>query len=476
MPGQLLIAILFLLNLSVAAQVDSTLTQLQSLPAKYFETVSAKADKYYKDVTSKTEKTLEKLVKWEQKIKSLLEKVSPETAVKLFSNSQITFATLLQKYKEGKVVTDGYMASFDNYRDKLNSTLKYLDEKKQQLSTSVIQPLKDVKEKTQQLNEQLTNTEALEQMIKERKKLLMQQALQYLGKSKYLQKINKEAFYYFETLKNYKQIFSDPKKVEEFAVRLLRKIPAFNEFLERNSLLASLFGSPGAAGNPYGTVGLLQSRASVQASAQTQLRSGGPNPQQILQQAMQIAQGEMNQLRQQVARFDGGGSDFEIPNFSPNPQRAKKFLQKIELSANLQTVKNNSAFPVSSDFGFSVAYKPSAIFLFGIGGAYRMGWGTSLRNIHITHQGVGLRSFLEWKFRGNLFVSGGYEQNHFAEIRNIQQLRAYSAWKSSALLGVSRKYNIGKKKKGEMKLLYDFFSHTKQPRTSPVLFRIGFGL
>jgi len=128
MPGQLLIAILFLLNLSVAAQVDSTLTQLQSLPAKYFETVSAKADKYYKDVTSKTEKTLEKLVKWEQKIKSLLEKVSPETAVKLFSNSQITFATLLQKYKEGKVVTDGYMASFDNYRDKLNSTLKYLDE------------------------------------------------------------------------------------------------------------------------------------------------------------------------------------------------------------------------------------------------------------------------------------------------------------------------------------------------------------
>lgn len=475
MPKQLIIAIFLLLNLSVAAQVDSTLTQLQSLPAKYLETVSAKADKYYKDVTSKTEKTLEKLVKWEEKIRSLLEKVSPETAVKLFSNSQITFATLLQKYKEGKVATDGYMASFDNYRDKLNSTLKYLDEKKQQLSTSVIQPLKDVKEKVQQLNEQLTNTEALEQLIKERKKLLMQQALQYLGKSKYLQKINKEAFYYFETLKNYKQIFSDPKRVEELAVRLLRKLPAFNEFLEKNSLLASLFGSPGAVGNPNGTVGLLQSRVSVFSGAQNQLQAGGISQQQMLQQVVQTAQGQLNQLRQQIAPW-GGGSDFDIPDFKPNSQRSKKFLQRIELSADVQSTRHNSLFPLSSDIGFSMGYKPNDRLIAGIGGSYRVGWGTSLNDIRISHQGIGLRSFLDWKIKGVFFLTGGYEQNYFSEIRNLSQLRDYSEWKPSALLGLSKKYSIGKKRKGEMKVLYDFFSHTKTPRTSSILFRIGFGL
>ena len=458
------------------AQIDSSITHLQELPAKYLQTISSKADKYYKDVTSKTERTLDRLSQWEIKIKSLLEKVSPETAARLFASDKITFGQLLQKYKEGKIAADAYISSYNSYRDKLSTTLKYLDEKKEKLNNTVIRPLQDTKGKIDKLNDQIKNTEALEQMIKERKKELLQQALKYIVKSKYLQRISKESYYYFEALRNYKEIFSDPKKTEELAITLLKKIPAFNEFMERNSLLASLFGSPGSGGNPNGTIGLLQSRASVLASAQTQLSAGGPNPQQVLQQVMGQAQGQLNQLRQQVAKFGNGGSDFDIPDFRPNPQKSKKLFQKIELSANVQSTRHNNIFPLSSDIGFSVGYKPTGKMIIGIGGAYKIGWGTSFSDIRISHQGVGIRSFIDWRIKGGLFISGGYEQNYFAEIRNIQQLKDYSAWKSSALLGISKKYSIGKKKKGEMKVLYDFFSHTKVPRTSSVLFRLGFGL
>jgi hypothetical protein len=456
-------------------QKDSARLPFNQLPAKYFNAISSRADKYYSSITSKTEKTLEKLARWEEKIHTLLQKASPETAQRLFGNNQLTFSALLKKYSDGKTAVNVYMAKYDEYRDKLTNTIKYLDEKREELNKAVVVPLNGAKEKINCLNSQLGNTETIEKFIKQRKKQLLQQAMQYIGKSKYLQKINKEAYYYFETLRNYKEIFSDPKKIEETAIKLLKKIPAFNEFLQKNSMLASLFGFPGGNSNPNGTVGLLQSRAMVQMAAQNQLRAGGPNPQQVFQQAMQLAQGQLNQLRQQVAKWGGGDSDFDIPDFVPNSQKSKKFLQKIELSANIQNAKHNSVFPFSSDIGFSAGYKPNNKLIAGIGGSYRIGWG-SLDNIKITHQGVGLRSFLDWKIRGGLYISGGYEQNYFSEIRNIQQLRNYSAWKSSALLGISKKYNIGKKKKGEMKLLYDFFSQTKVPKTSAVLFRIGFGL
>lgn len=467
--------LIIILPLTAVLQGQDTTTLQLISPEKYIAAISSKAEKYYKDVAAKTEKTLEKLVKWENKIKSLLEKVSPETASRLFASNQITFATLLQQYKEGKIAAEGYMASYDHYRDKLTTTFKYLDEKKDQLNKTVIQPLQDAKGKIDKLNDQLTNTEALEKLIKERKKLLMQQAIQYIGKSKYLQKISKESYYYVQSLRNYKEVFSDPKKAEEIALRLLKKIPAFNDFLEKNSLLASLFGSPAAGGNPAGTVGLLQSRASVLSGAQNQLRSGGPNPQQFFQQAVQSAQGQLNQLRQQIAPW-GGNSDFDVPDFKPNAQRSKKFLQKIELSFNVQSTRHNNIFPLSSDIGFSAGYKPNEKLIAGFGGSYRIGWGTSFSNIRISHQGIGLRSFLDWKIRGGFFISGGYEQNYFSEIRSIQQLRDYSGWKSSALLGLSKKYSVGKKRKGEMKILYDFFSQTKIPKTSSVLFRVGFGL
>jgi uncharacterized phage infection (PIP) family protein YhgE len=222
-------------------------TDLTKLPARYVETISSKADKYYSSISSKTEKTLERLARWEAKIKNILEKTSPETAQRLFGNDQLTFVSLLQKYKEGKVAAENYRGQFNEYRDKVNTTIKYLDDKKEQLNNSVVKSLQEAKAKTAKLNEQLKNTEAVQQFIKERKKQLMDQALQYLGKSKYLQKISKESYYYVETLRNYKEIFSDPKKTEELTVKLLNKIPGFSEFLRKNSMLASLFRTPDGA-------------------------------------------------------------------------------------------------------------------------------------------------------------------------------------------------------------------------------------
>lgn len=247
------------------ADAASSAAPLNSLPVKYLGIISSKADKYYSSITSKTEKTLEKLAKWENKIKIILEKASPETAQRLFGNNQLTFASLLKKYEEGKAAAENYRGQYHEYRDKLITTVRYFDDKKQQLDSNVLNRLAHAKASTARLDEQLKNTEAVQQFIKERKKQLLQQALQYLGKSKYLQKINKESYYYIQTLTNFKDIFSNPKKAEEVAMKLLQKIPAFNDFIKKNSMLASLFRMPGNPNDPSAQASLagLQTRAQV---------------------------------------------------------------------------------------------------------------------------------------------------------------------------------------------------------------------
>lgn len=439
----------------------------------FTNSIDKKADKYYSDVNAKTTKTLERLVKWEVKIRQLLEKVSPETESKLFAPGQLTFAELLKKYKEGKVIADQYKSQYDRYSEKISSSLSYLEDKKQLVESNLSRSLVQAKESIGKVQKQQGQTELIQNFIRERKKQLMQQVFQYLGKSKLIQKMDKETYYYIETLRNYKSIFNEPGKAEKIAINLLRKIPAFNDFLERNSSLASTFGFGGVA-NPNGTVGLLQTRASVQSTANMRASAAGINPQQMLQQVMQVAKTELNKWKEQLNQW-GGNSDFEIPSFKPNSQRSKKFMQRIELSGDIQSTRHNSVFPVSSDLGFSAGYKPNDKMIIGLGISYKIGLGTGFNNIDITHQGLGLRSFIDWKLKKNIYLAGGYEQNYFAEIKNIDQLQDYSDWKSSALLGVSKKYSIGKKRKGEMKLLYDFFSKTKNPQTSSLLFRVGFG-
>ncbi len=460
-------------------KADSTINNITALPTKYLDQVSNKADKYYNSITSKTEKTLAKLSKWESKIKTILEKTSPETAQRLFGNNQLTFSTLLQKYKEGKAAADSYKGTYDEYRDKLTTTVKYLDERKKQLDSSIIKPLTEAKEKTTKLNEQLKNTEATAQFIKERKKQLMEQALQFVGKSKCLQKINKESYYYIETIRNYKELFSDPKKAEEVAMKLLQKIPAFNEFIRKNSILASLFRMPGNANDPTTQASLtgLQTRAQVNNLIQQQIAAGGPNAQQQFQQNMQSAQSQLNELKDKILKAGGGSSDMEMPEgFKPNNQKSKTFLQRIEFGTNIQTQKSSSIFPVTSDIAMSAGYKLNDKSIIGIGSGIKMGWGTGFNNIRISGQGISLRSFVDYKVKGSFWVSGGFEMNYRHEIRNIPELNNYTTWQRSGLVGLSKVVDMKSKffKKTKLQLLWDMLSYEQVPRAQPFVFRVGY--
>ena len=290
----------------------------------------------------------------------------------------------------------------------------------------------------------------------------------------------KQAFYFSQQVQEYRQLWEDPSKLEKKLIELLMKTDRFKDFFRENSQLASLFSLPGGNTSTASLQGL-QTRASVQQGIQDRFGSG-PQVQQLIQENLQAAQGQLSELKNKLSQYGSGAygnsnSDIDMPEgFKPNGQKTKSFFQRLEYGANIQSQKARSYFPVTSDLGLSLGYKLNDNSSIGVGASYKLGWGRGWNHIRITHEGVGLRSYVDMKLKGSLYLSGGYEQNYRTAFHSIQQLKDYSSWQSSGLLGVSKKYKVSKKIKGDMKLLWDFLSYQQIPRTQAVLFRIGYNL
>jgi hypothetical protein len=482
MPKPQLIALCCLLFVcaTTTAQQDSTLESLQQLPLKYISKIDSKVDKYSKRITSKTTKTLEKLSRLESKIQNILQKVNPDAAARLFNN-QITFSSLLQQIKQGEATVLQYQQQYDQYRDQLTTGLKYIEQQKETLDSAVLKKIAVTRKKVQELNEEEDKNAAMQQFIKERKKQLITTAFQFLGKNKYLSKINKEIFYYGKTLENYREIFRDERKAEQTAKTILNKIPAFQKFLQKNSMLAQLFGQPGDEVSTANLAGL-QTRASVQSLIQGRISAAGSNAQQLISQNIQAAQSELSKLKDKMLN-SVQGNDTEIPefDFTPKTAKTKTFLQRLEYGSNFQMGKSNSLMPATMDLALTVGYKLGNKSVAGIGAGYKLGLGT-IDNIRFSNQGMSLRSFIDWKLKKQFFISGGMEMNYLShpEISSFPAPsgggREGADWQQAALLGLTKKMSIKTKwfKETKLQLLYDFLSKQHLPVSQPVVFRVGY--
>ncbi len=323
------------------------------------------------------------------------------------------------------------------------------------------------------LESRFRDANEVRQFMHERQAALRDQ-LSRLGMVKELKQLNKQVYYYSAQIKEYKLLFKDPRKREQKALELITQTPQFKKFFQEHSELAALFPVPANAGTPLALQGL-QTRATIQNIMQQRLQSVGPNAQQYLQQGIQQAQAAMSQLKDKINSLGGMSNDEEIADFKPNTQKTKSFARRLEYGTNLQNSGANRFLPATSDIGISIGYKLNDRSIIGIGASGKIGWGSDIRRINITGQGASLRSFLDWKLKGKFFVSGGYEQNYFQSFKNLSILKNFDSWQSSALLGLSKKYAVGKRLKGEVKLYYDFLYKTHVPASQPVLFRVGYG-
>ncbi len=471
------IVFIFLFMESQAQSISASQDSLLQIPSNYLEKVSGKANQLEERLDKKTDKALEQMMKQEEKMKKKLYKIDSIKANAIFGNVE-------QKYKElkerlsGKIPGKQYIPSLDT----LATSLKFLQQNPQ-----IISKVKDGEEKLKEamgkingLEDRFQQAEEVKKFLKERKQFLKEQ-LSRFGFAKELMRLNKQVYYYAEQVNEYKEMLKDHKKAEAKAIELLSKTKVFQDFMRKNSMLASLFRMPGDPNEPLTQASLagLQTRAQVNDLIQQQFAAGGPGAMDQFRQNIQEAQGQMNNLKNRISDLGRGSSDMEMPEgFKPNNQKTKSFWKRIEIGTNIQTQKAANSFPVISDLGLSLGYKLNDKSIIGIGTSYKLGLGSGWNHIRFSSEGAGLRSFIDWKLKGSFWASGGYEMNYKTAFNSIDILKDFSAWQQSGLVGVSKVVSIKSKlfKKTKVQLLWDFLSYQQIPNTQPIIFRIGYNI
>jgi hypothetical protein len=434
--------------------------------------ISSTINSLERKLTSSSEKELKKFNKQELRFKRRLHKSDSTAAEELFGQGNKVNALLTDL--KNSPVDSNKVGEFFPYADSLKTFLSFLNENRSLTPSGKIQ--EEVRQTTAAFNSieaKLKTVSRVQQHLKERKDFLKSQLQKYCL-AKHFKKLDKQVYYYNQKLKEYKSVLNDPKKMEVWTFRALNKIPAFKKYFEENSFVSNVFGLNGHAcvSSPaVPDLPGLQTRMQVQQIVNANLVSAlAANNQNTLADRLAQVKTELRRFQTQNSSWD---ENAEMPHFKANEMRGRSFFKKLGLGTDLQFNKSAGALPCTADIGLQLTYKFHQDGSFGFGIAYKLGYGAVSR-ISFSNQGIGLRSFLDYKLKEKIFVNGGFEFNYNSAFDKVEQLKAYDAWQASALLGISKKYKISRKINGNIILLHDFLYRRHIPNSQPFVFRLGY--
>jgi hypothetical protein len=449
--------------LSSSAFAQDSLLKKIPKPDKYLAEVNKTATRINNDLDKRTNKLLSKLYSVQAKMQQKLQKVAPTAAAKVFDQLPAKREAYVQSVMSQ--LPGNSTGIYDNTQQSTLSFLKGNDA----LTGKAGGQLAKVSQNYAAMTSKLQEAEQIKQFIRQRRQQLIEQVGKYAACTKQLKVFKEEVYAYSTQIQSYKDMLSDPKKAEAKALEVLKQLPAYNDFIKRNSLLAGLFNlSPGY--NDIRSLEGLQNRTQVQQLV-TQQVGTAPNAQQLVNQQMDAARTKLDELK---SKFPGLDNAAEMPDFKPNEMKHKRLVERLEFGGNLQFQRSNQYFPTTTDIAGQVAYKFNKNGSIGLGASYKLGMGTGWNHIAFSHQGFGLRSFMDWKLKGTFFANGGFELNRANGFAAVSDLLKDNAWQVSALLGISKKYKINSKLKGNIMVLYDFLATRQVPSTSPIKVRMGY--
>ena len=416
---------------------------------------------------------LRRLEKQENKLCRQVRKRDSSLAKTIFGDIHGRYAALKKQLDAG----GSHNLLYVPHLDSLSTSLSFIAAHRL-TGVSSEADLQNALKSCQALQNKFDISEQIRQALLQRQELLGRE-LEKINLLKNLRQFQNSVYYYRAQITEIKADFENPEKIEMRLLQLAKSIPAFKSYFAKNSVLGSLFALPGADNVGPTPSNSLQTTAMLNQSLADRFGVGS-NVTQLLQQNVQNGQSQLNSVRGRMNVLSGGTigttNEQQAPLFSPNAQKTKSFFKRLELGADVQSQRARFYFPVTSDIGLSAGYKLNDKSTLGIGASYKIGWGSGWNHIHISSEGFGLRSFIDYKVKGNCYISGGYERNYRTEFTSIEQLRTLSSWQTSGLIGLEKKLRLRGKLQGNIQLLWDFLSHRQMPRTQAVLFRIGYSL
>jgi hypothetical protein len=254
--------------------------------------------------------------------------------------------------------------------------------------------------------------------------------------------------------------------------------PAFHRFFRKHSDLAGFFHLPSDEQTFDSTqVAGLQTRAEVDRIVFEKFKQ---HLDPLVASKTPKSQQELNVIKREQAQAFVPLPDFMILGQSSqgdtDEPSAKPFGKRLSIRVNFQNERANSYLPATTSTGFSLGYQLSRKSIIGLGLAYRVGWGQNWNQLRISHQGIGMRSFLDFSIKSGFYAHGAFEMNHWEGFRSLAQLKESSLWRSSGLLGLGKSYRVSRNYGGSIEILWDFLSYRNIPRTQPVIVRVGYTL
>jgi hypothetical protein len=452
-----------------SAQDSSKIDRLISLPDKAFGTLDRKTASIEQKLDHQTAKYLTKLQRQEQKLRRRVSEKDSALAKQLFGGTEEFYKDL--KTSGGKMTTQ--TSPYCGHLDSITTALLFL----KQVDGTSNPSLQKSLDSYASLQGKLGVAEQVKSTLEQRQRMLEEQ-FGRLGMIRELTQFRKGVYYYQQQVKEYRHALEDPSKTEAKLMELAMKIPQFKAFFAKNSILGSLFSLPTNYNTALALNGL-QTRAQIQQQVLQRFGTtpiNGVAPQQYMQGQVQQAQSQLIRLKDKLNKMgvQGGDGTTELPSFKPNNQKTKTFLQRIEYGFNIQNQRATNFLPVTSDLAASVGYRLNDKSSLGVGSSYKLGLGKGFQNLHFSSQGIGLRSFVDYKMRRSLWLTGGLEYNYMQPFKDLTSLKGINAWQRSGLIGVSKKISTSANKQANLQLLYDVFALTQVPRSQPIKFRIGY--
>jgi hypothetical protein len=470
-------------NTAQAQSIDSLAGKALSFPSRLLARIQKKTTDLNNRLTQQTTQSLQQMARREARLQKKLMGVDSNAAKSLFAGSAQQYATLQQQLKtdtgrQGPSFSGVYPA----YLDSLQGSVAFLQQNPQLLNNpgaAQLSKLQGASSQLQTLQAKMGAADAAKAFMQQRKQLIGQYIAQHSNLQGLLGStyggMNKEVYYYSQQLRQYQEMWSSPDKLEQQALVLLNRFPAFQTFMKNNSMLGGLFNLPGSYGTPQAVAGL-QTKDQVAQLVNGQVAMGGAGGQSALQGNLQSAESQLDTYKSKLGQLGAGNGNMDMPDFKPNDQKTKTFWKRLQYGANFQTSRNNYYFPTVTDFGASLGYKLGHDNVIGIGVSYKLGWGNGIQHIAFTNEGVGFRSFLQIKIKGTFSATGGFEYNYTTPFTNYQQLRQIHDWTKSGLIGVTKTMAMQNRvfKQTSLSLLWDFLSYQQVPQTQPFVFRIGY--
>jgi hypothetical protein len=414
----------------------------------------------------------------EAKLEGLLMQKDSTLARQVFSTSASAYQQLMTRLQ---TTVSNPVSSLRNYVpgiDSMQTAIRFLSNTGASLGT--LNKLQGISKQLNQLQGSFQWAGEIQDFVTQREAELKNR-LGQLGLGSQLLGINKSVFYYQQQLAQYKDIMNDQQQQQRL-LSTVRNLPAFQSFWRKNSMLASLVPPSPYSGTLLAGTGL-QTRAQVgnliQQRLGTAMDDGGEHANSFLRQQAGGAQGQMDDLKQKLDNLKMSGasanSDMTMPDFEPNGQMHKSFLKRLEYGFNIQSTGATAWLPGITTIGLNVGYKLNNKATVGGGVCYLLGVGNGFNNIALTNQGAGLRTFVDIKTKGSLWITGGCEWNYMQQFTRLSDIRNLDIWQQSVLIGLTKKFNVGKKQ-GNIQVLYDLLADREVPQGQPLLVRFGYSL